>query len=203
MTHPKLLTRAEFEIELARLEDATPLAVAAIDIDHFEEINNSLGHAAGDTVLRSLERTLVGSVPGDAIVARYGGDEYVIALPDATAEAALILLEEIRSHFAGREASPEVPRRVQISVGIAARPQHAKSGLDLKRAADEALYRAKREHRGSVAIYVEDRMTLKSNYYSKSTLEKLNKLSTRTGRTEASLLREALEELLSKYKDEL
>ena len=71
------------------------------------------------------------------------------------------------------------------------------------RAADEALFRAKREGRGRVAIYVEDKMTLKSNYYSKAALERLAKLSRATGRTEASLLREALDDLLVKYKDEL
>jgi diguanylate cyclase (GGDEF)-like protein len=203
MTHPKLLNRHEFEAALTKLEDTSPLAMAAIDIDHFLEINETFGHPGGDTVLRSLERTLVGSVSSDALVARYGGDEYVIALPDTTAEAALIVMEEIRSHFSSREASPQVPRRIGISIGIAARPQHGKTGTDLKRAADEALYRAKRERRGSVAIFVEDRMTLKSNYYPKAMLEKLGKLSTRTGRTEASLLREALEDLMGKYKDEL
>jgi diguanylate cyclase len=71
------------------------------------------------------------------------------------------------------------------------------------RAASEALHRAKREGRNRVAIYVEEKMTLKSNYYTKAQLERLAKLSNTTGRTEASLLREGLEELLAKYKDEL
>jgi predicted DNA-binding protein len=63
--------------------------------------------------------------------------------------------------------------------------------------------RAKRDGRDRVALYVEEKMTLKSNYYSKANLERLAKLSTATDRTEASLLREALDDLLYKYWDEL
>jgi diguanylate cyclase len=203
MTPAKLFDRAELEAALSLLEAKETLSIAALDLDSFAEINLSFGHEAGDTVLRSLERTLVGSVPSEALVARIGGDEYVVVLPETSAEGALILLEEIRAHFSSREASKEVPRKVQISVGIANKPAHAKNTSDLLRAADEALYRAKREGRGRVAIYVEDKMTLKSNYYPKAQLERLAKLSSATGRTEASLLREGLEELLAKYKDDL
>jgi predicted signal transduction protein with EAL and GGDEF domain len=142
-------------------------------------------------------------VPPEAIVGHLSGDEYAVALPDTSAESALILLEEIRAHFGSLEPAPDVPRRVQVSVGIAARPQHAKTVQELIRAADEALFRAKREGKGRVAIYVEDRMTLKSNYYGKASLERLNKLSQATGRTEASLLREALDDLLEKHGDRL
>jgi diguanylate cyclase (GGDEF)-like protein len=197
-----LLNRSNFETALGALE-SRPLAIAQVDLDSFKEVNDTLGHKAGDSVLRSLERTLCGSLPNDAIVGRLGGDEYAVALPDATAESALIVMEEIRAHFSGRHASPEVPRHVQLSVGIAAKPPHAKTIPELLRCADEALYRAKREGRSRVAIYVEDKMTLKSNFYPKAQLERLSKLSSATGRTEASLLREALEGLLNTYRDEL
>ncbi len=202
MNYLPVLNRHDFEQALSHLESSA-MAIALIDLDHFKEINDSLGHAAGDTVLRSLERTLSGSLPENAIVGRIGGDEYAAAIPDTTAESALILLEEIRSHFSSHNISPEIPRKIQLSVGIAAKPPHAKTIADLMRCADEAMYRAKREGRGRVAIYVEDKMTLKSNFYPKAQLERLGKLSSATGRTEASLLREALEELLVKYKDEL
>ncbi len=202
MHYLPILNRHDFETTLSRLE-SIQTALAVLDLDSFKEINDTLGHAAGDTVLRSLERTLAGSVPDNAIVGRLGGDEYAVALPDTSAESALILLEEIRQHFSGRNASPEVPRKIQLSVGIAAKPPHAKSLTDLSRCADEALYRAKREGRSRVAIYVEDKMTLKSNFYPKAQLERLGKLSNATGRTEASLLREGLEDLLVKYRDEL
>jgi diguanylate cyclase (GGDEF)-like protein len=202
MHYLPLLNRANFEHALAALE-ARPVAVAQLDLDSFQEINDTLGHDAGDSVLRSLERTLCGSLPGDAIVGRLGGDEYAVALPDTSAESALIVMEEIRAHWSGRYASPEVPRKIGVSVGIAAKPPHAKTIPDLLRCADEALYRAKREGRSRVAIYVEDKMTLKSNFYPKAQLERLSKLSSATGRTEASLLREALEDLLNTYRDEM
>lgn len=200
---PSLLDRREFEAAVGSLAEDEPVAVALADLDRFKALNDELGQAAGTSVLRSFERTLTGSVPRDAIVAHISGDEYGVALPDMSAESALILLEEIRVHFSSHDASAQVPQRVQVSVGIAARPAHARTAADLMRAADEALFRAKREGRGRVAIYVEDKMTLKSNYYSKAALERLAKLSRATGRTEASLLREALDDLLVKYKDEL
>jgi diguanylate cyclase (GGDEF)-like protein len=203
MSPVPLLDRTAFETAVGDVPDRTQLALALTDIDQFKELNDTLGHEAGDSVLRSFERTLTGSLPEDAVVGRISGDEYAVALPDTSAEGALILLEEIRTHFGSREASPEVPRRVQVSVGIAARPQHAKSVPDLMRAADEALFRAKREGKARVAIYVENKMVLKSNYYARASLERLAKLSAATGRTEASLLREALDDLLIKYKDEL
>ena len=203
MSPVPLLDRTGFEAAVADVPDRAQLALALTDIDQFKELNDSLGHAAGDSVLRSFERTLTGSLPEDAVVARISGDEYAVALPDTSAEGALILLEEIRTHFGSREPSADVSRRVQISVGIAARPQHAKTVPDLMRAADEALFRAKREGRARVAIYVENKMVLKSNYYARASLERLAKLSAATGRTEASLLREALDDLLAKHGDHL
>ena len=86
---------------------------------------------------------------------------------------------------------------------IAGRPAHAESSFDLQRAADEALLRAKREGRGRACIYVESKMVLKSNYYPKSQLERLAKLASAHSRTEASLLREALDDLIEKNRGAL
>jgi GGDEF domain-containing protein len=87
--------------------------------------------------------------------------------------------------------------------GIAASPLHGNTAGDLWRAAGEALMRAKRDGRDRVALHVEEKMVLKSNYYSKANLERLAKLSSATDRTEASLLREALDDLLYKHRDAL
>ncbi len=196
----RLLDRAEFETALDDFNGEL-LSLASLDIDHFKEVNDTYGYAAGDAVLRDLEAVLLGSVPDEAAVARLGGDEYVVLLFDMPAESALIVMEEVRRHFSSR-AVPEVPFRMQLSVGIACFPTHATKDA-LLRAANEALHRAKVEGRGRVAIFVESKMTLKSNYYSKASLERLAKLSGARNRTEASLLREALDDLFVKHGDAL
>jgi diguanylate cyclase len=201
--HMTLADRAAFEERVGALGLETPVAVALTDLDGFGPLNDRYGRSGGDSILRNWERTLTGSLPADAIVARLGGDEFAVAFPGATAESALVVLDEIRQHVAARPASDEVPEHLGVSVGIAARPPHATEPADLLKAAESALYRAKREGAARVAIYVEEKMTLKSNYYAKASLARLAKLSDATGRTEASLLREALDDLFEKYRDEL
>jgi diguanylate cyclase len=200
---PKLLGRNELEQTLSAFPSNQQVSLALLDVDNFLTINEDYGHSGGDEVLRALEKVLSSSVPDEAVVARIGGDEYAVALPDTPPESALILLEEIRSHFSSRQPSPKVPRKVHLSIGIASRPPHAQTTHELLLVASEALYRAKSEGRGRVAIYMESKMTLKSNYYSKASLEKLSKLSTALDKTEASLLREALEDLFVKHSSEL
>lgn len=178
------------------------LAVAVADLDRFAEVNDTCGHEAGDRVLTTFERTLAGSLPTDAVVARIGGDEYVIALPGTSAESALIQLEEVRSHYAAHGVEG-VDAPVDASFGIAARPPHANDTADVVRCAAQALMRAKREGSGRCVIYVEEKMTMKSNYYSRAMLDRLSKLSSATSRTDASLLREALDDLLIKHRDKL
>ena len=189
----------EFVDEVERRAGGAPLAVAQADLDEFASVNDEFGHAVGDKVLASWERTLKGSLPGDALVHRVGGDEYVVALFDHTAETALIVLEEIRDHFASHRIA-EIGRTCDVSIGIASRPPHAASTTELMQAAYTALGRAKREGRNRVAIFVEEKMVLKSNYYSRASLDRLSKLASRLNRTEASLLREALDDLFQKLR---
>jgi diguanylate cyclase (GGDEF)-like protein len=179
-----------------------PLAVAVADLDRFAAINERLGMDAGDRVLSTFERTLSGSLGPDAVIARIGGDEYTIALPGTSAESALIQLEEVRSHYATHGVEG-VDEEVNASFGIAARPPHAEDTADVLRCAAEALMRAKREGSARSVIYVEEKMTMKSNYYSRASLDRLAKLAATTSRTEASLLREALDDLFVKHRDKL
>ena len=200
----KRFTPAEWMAALERLlhHGNAPLAVALTDLDGFAGINETHGSATRDRVLEAWEKVLVGSAPAGAIVARLGGDEYSVALPGSSAENALILLEEVRSHF-NAHGVKDLDEKLEASVGIAAAPPHGSTGEELYRAAGEALMRAKGEGRGRVAIYVEEKMTLKSNYYSRANLDRLSKLSGATSRTEASLLREALDDLFEKYRNDL
>jgi diguanylate cyclase (GGDEF)-like protein len=173
------------------------VAVAVTDLDRFGELNDTAGRAAADKVLQVWVDTLTRSLPKDAIVGRLGGDEFGVALPNASAENALILLDEIRSHLSQH---PVDGWTISASFGVAARPPHATETEDLFRCANEALARAKREGGGRVALYVEEKMVLKSNYYSRGSLDRLSRLAGRLNRTEASLLREALDDLIQKLR---
>ncbi len=173
------------------------VAVALTDLDRFAALNETKGREAGDRVLGVWIETLTRSLPKDAIVGRLGGDEFGIALPNASAENALILLEEVRSHLAEH---PVNGWTIGATFGVASRPPHATETPELFRCANEALARGKREGGGRVAIYVEEKMVLKSNYYSRAALDRLSKLAGRLNRTEASLLREALDDLIQKLR---
>ena len=198
-----LLDREGFAAAFAHLDEAAPVALAIIDMDGFKTINDDLGHAVGDELLQAHARSFSGSLPADAVVSRIGGDEFAVALPGAGAEAALILLEEIRAYLADHVPSKAIGRPVPITVGVAARPRHGSTFEELLRAADAAMYRAKREGRNRVALYVDEKMVMKSNYYDRGSLAKLTKLSENLGRTEASLLREALDSLFTTYASDL
>src|SRR3954453_6940687 len=198
-----LVVRQAFLDGLAEWSDRPPLTVAYADIDDFTTVNERHGREAGDQVIALVQRALKGSLPTGSYLARMGGDEFACALPGTTAEEALILLEEIRQHLDARRHEVQgEPLAVPVRFGIATFPQHVGAAPDLPKAADEALHRAKREGGGRVALFVEDRMTLKSYYYTKAQLARLAGLADRLGKPEASLLREALADLLAKYRDQ-
>jgi diguanylate cyclase (GGDEF)-like protein len=188
--------------DVARAGVRPPLAIAVADLDRFGEINERLGFEAGDRVLGTFERTVTASLGSRAVIARIGGDEYAIALPSTSAESALVQLEEVRTHYAAHGADG-VDEPLDASFGIAARPPHAEDAADVLRCAAEALARAKREGAARSVIYIEEKMTMKSSYYSRASLDRLSKLSAATSRTEASLLREALDDLLTKHRERL
>jgi len=206
-----IVDRADFFTELdGQLRDGNA-ALALTDLDGFAAINQSRGRDVGDAVLLAWDRVLRANVAGEGAggregagrqgsVARLGGDEFAVVLPDTSAEIAVVLLEELRRHLAGMSIEGST---VTASAGVAAKPPHGATAEELYRAAGEALMRAKRDGRDRVAMYIEEKMVLKSNYYSKANLERLAKLSRASDRTEASLLREALDDLLDKHKNAL
>ncbi len=135
-----------------------PCAIALTDLDGFGDLNDRLGRAAGETVLGAWERTLAANLPADAAWFRLGGDEHAVILPGLTAENALVLLEEIRGHYATRQIDG-IDEAVRASVGVAAQPPHGPAADGLLQAAGEALMRAKREGGDRVAIYIEQKMS--------------------------------------------
>lgn len=179
------------------------LSLAVIDIDYFKKVNEHYGRDIGDAVLRSLETTLSTNLPKYAHVGRIGGDEYAVLLPTEDADTAYIIMEEIRQHFGSHRVHDAVPHTLSLSIGIANEPQHASTFIPLIRAAEQALFRAKEAGRGRSAIYHPPTMLGKHNHYQQSSLKQLSALSKTLNRTEAGLLREALEDLLCKYAHQL
>ena len=201
---PAVTDRGSFLADLDGLlhHGNAPLALVLTDLDGFAAVNDSYGRDAGDAVLAAWNRVLEANVPDGGSVVRLGGDEFVVVLPGTSAENAVVLLEEVRGHFSSMSVEG-IPVALSASAGIAANPPHGTTAEELWRAAGEALMRAKRDGRDRVALHIEEKMVLKSNYYSKANLERLAKLSSATDRTEASLLREALDDLLYKHRDAL
>ena len=136
------------------LDGSPELAVLVLDLDHFKEINDSYGHAAGDEVLRLTARRLTAAArPGD-VVARYGGEEFLVILRDAAGDGLPAIAERFRASIAGEpfDVGGDEPVIVTTSVGGASMPAHARSLTDLLRIADRALYVAKATGRNRVQI---------------------------------------------------
>ena len=124
-----------------------PLAVALADVDDFKRLNDGHGHLAGDRALQAVAATLAGGCRSTDLVARFGGEEFVLLFPETGLEAAGALAEKLRAGVAAREVTGLDGERlsVTVSVGLAAAegPGGGVGPADLLRAADEALYRAK------------------------------------------------------------
>ena len=115
-------------------------ALIMLDVDHFKAVNDELGHAAGDEVLKALVALIQERIRGADTVFRYGGEEFAILLPETTVSRALVLANELRDRVKTSHMLPE--RRVTISLGVCD-PSVAESADDWLRQADAALYRAK------------------------------------------------------------
>ncbi len=179
-----------------------PLSVALLDIDGFLAVNETYGHEAGDECLRALARTVQGSVDETAAISRYSGDEMALALPGTRLDDAFSMLEEFRRRASAVRLSSWPEIRVTCSVGLAAYPENGRTDVELMREADQALYIAKVTGRNKVSLPIADsRMITKTSHYTATQLERLTSLAKSVKRNEATLLREALDDLLKKYND--
>lgn len=125
-----------------------PLSVLMLDLDHFKQVNDTQGHAFGDAVLREFAKRLRTCLREEDTVARYGGEEFAVVLPETDSEAATRIASRVVS--AVRRAPFTVGgtvRSVTVSVGVAVYPVHGLSCGEIMRAADGALYAAKRAGR--------------------------------------------------------
>ena len=131
-----------------------PLGIIMIDIDHFKDFNDTHGHAAGDALLRELGRFLQSHIRGEDIACRYGGEEFILIMPDASLEAARQRAELLRQEARQlrlRDAG-QSQEAITLSAGVAIYPQHGRTIETVLRAADDALYRAKQEGRDRVIV---------------------------------------------------
>ena len=128
--------------------------VMMIDIDNFKRFNDTLGHAAGDAVLRAMGQYMLSAARGEDIVSRYGGEEFVVVMAPAAqgtvwdrAEKLRREVQNLEIEYEGRRVGP-----ITISVGVGMFPDHGKSGQEVLRVADAALYEAKRSGRNCVVV---------------------------------------------------
>jgi len=135
--------------ELARARRAgAECSLCVFDVDHFKTINDAFGHARGDQVLRAVVERVLGLVREADWLFRYGGDEFVILLPDTGAAGAFDLAQRIVAGVSGELLEGDPPLTLSVSIGVATFPPDATDAADLLAAADRRSYLAKRRGRG-------------------------------------------------------
>jgi diguanylate cyclase (GGDEF)-like protein/PAS domain S-box-containing protein len=138
-----------------------PLVAGMFDIDHFKRVNDTYGHPAGDQVLYALANCFRQTTRGIDVAGRYGGEEFVLLLPEAFLSGAIQIVERLRQSIAGLSipicpvngGSPMVPIHINVSVGVAELLPDVSSLAVLLERADRALYRAKDSGRNRVATW--------------------------------------------------
>jgi diguanylate cyclase (GGDEF)-like protein len=142
--------------ELSRAERAgAPVALLAVDIDHFKRVNDDYGHSAGDAVIRDVGALLRAGARAGDVVARVGGEEFVVVLADADEAGAAALGRRLVDAVRVRRFAAVPGRAVTVSVGVAAEPAVRDAGVAeaLKARADAALYAAKRGGRDRAVVW--------------------------------------------------
>jgi diguanylate cyclase (GGDEF)-like protein len=132
-----------------------PLCVVMLDLDGFKQFNDSFGHGPGDALLREIGRVLRELLRQSDISCRYGGDEFVLVLPDSSVANTQERLDEIRKFLKGLQIhyGEKTFEMITLSAGIAQTPEHGTSASELLQAADEALYAAKQDGGDRSVIY--------------------------------------------------
>jgi diguanylate cyclase (GGDEF)-like protein len=142
--------------EVARaVRTSSPLAVALLDLDRFKQVNDTYGHLLGDEVLRGIADAMTGVLREYDLAGRFGGEEFVMLLPQTRAPDALRIAERVRAHIARLSITGPAGERIQVtvSIGVAALDAGSKRELtELLAAADAALYRAKASGRDQVQM---------------------------------------------------
>lgn len=143
---PKILQRAQ--------HGHYSVGIIVFDIDHFKRFNDCYGHLAGDKVLQDFGVFLKGFVRGTDIACRYGGEEFMLVLPEATLERVIQRANRLRQgmHYMKMEYQGKPLGKVTISAGVASFPHHGSSAEQVIAAADAALYQAKADGRDRISV---------------------------------------------------
>jgi diguanylate cyclase (GGDEF)-like protein len=134
------------------LRTGAGVGILLMDLDHFKQINDSAGHAAGDSVLRAVARAVRRVVRDSDYAVRYGGEEFLIVLTNSTVEGAMRVAQALQAAIAELRAPTSEIERVTASIGVAVFPDHGQELDDVVAAADHAMYQAKREGRDRIAV---------------------------------------------------
>ncbi|MGY1739124.1 MULTISPECIES: putative bifunctional diguanylate cyclase/phosphodiesterase [unclassified Blastococcus] len=151
---------------------ARPAALLLLDLDGFKEVNDSLGHSAGDELLRQIGPRLRRALRADDLLARLGGDEFAVLLPAADTQRAQALAERLRALLLEPFMVTGIRLHVGVSVGVATTPAPATTVQELLHCADVAMYSAKAAREG-VHVYVPDPITGTSGSDRLRTMEEL------------------------------
>lgn len=148
-----LLARGGAAVEQAR-RSGRPLALLFLDLDHFKRINDTLGHHAGDEVLREVARRLDASVRGSDVVARQSGDEFIVMLSEVNRpQDAALVAQKVLDALARPILVLDQPAQVGCSIGLALLSEATPDLAALMRAADTAMYAAKQSGRNAFRFY--------------------------------------------------
>lgn len=144
-----LANRRLFELNMARSEQdlrrtGAPFAILMLDLNHFKQINDRLGHAAGDKLLIETALRLNNTLRKSDTIARHGGDEFAVLLTNTNRVEAELVVTKIRQAFAQPLQLGDEIFKIDSSIGMALAPEHASDGASLLRLADQAMYQSKK-----------------------------------------------------------
>lgn len=201
----KIVTK---ELLVNKIEDIIregegPFSIVVADIDNFANINSTFSKKIGDEVIEKLITIFSNNLSDDDLISRHG-DEFIILLVKKGSERSFMDMEEIRRYlsentFTFSDGEKQWDVNITFSCGIASCPRDAKNVVELFRVADSALFRAKKLGKNKVCLSESESMILKSSYLTKTQVDRLSALSKKMYRTEAFLIREALDDLFKKY----
>ncbi len=197
------------EVFIAKVEEMIsngdgPFSIAVADIDNFGDVNKTYGYDIGDEVINKIMSIFSHNLSSIDLITRQG-DEFNLLLIKKGSERSFMEMEEIRRYFSDNtftftDKNKIANVSVTLSCGIASFPRDSKNTVELFRVADSAKFRAKKFGKNRVCLSEVESMVLKSSYFTKTQVDRLAALSKETERTEAFLLREALDDLFKKYR---